>query len=67
MPAWRPMRGHDAVHGSSVDGCVVIGDESTLLVRMCSALVAVQLGEESDEVGVEWDEPVVAEFADRDA
>ena len=35
--------------------------------RMCSALVAVQLGEEFDEVGVQRDVTVVAELADRDA
>ncbi len=58
--------GHDAMHGSSVDRCVVVGDEPVLGADVVG-VGGGPLGEEGDEFGVEWDEAVVAEFADGDA
>ena len=67
IPAWSADGGDDAVHGAPVDR--VRGD------RRCSRRWAADvfgvgggpLGEEVDEVGVQGDEAVVAELADRDA
>lgn len=58
--------GADAVNGARHDRCVVIGDESALSADVVG-VGGGPLGEQGDEVGVEWDEPVVAQLADGDA
>ena len=58
-------RGDDAVHGAPVDRGVVIGEEPALGPDVVG-VGGGPLGEELDEVGVQGDEAVVAELADRD-
>ena len=57
---------HDAGECVSVEAAAVIGDESIVGADVVE-VVGGPAGEEGDEVGVEWDVAVVAEFADRDA
>ncbi len=54
------------MHGASIDGFVVIGEQSFLGSDVFD-VGGGPFGEEFDEIGMEWDEAVVAEFADRDA
>ena len=54
----------DAAHGAAVDRAVVVGEEPPLRVDVL-VVGGGPLGEQVDEVGVEGDEAVVAELADR--
>ena len=57
---------HDSMDGSSIERFVVVRDQPRW-VRMWSALVAVHSAEEFDDIIVERDVTVIAQFADRDA
>lgn len=58
--------GDEAVDGASLERCAVIGDEPPLGADVVG-VGGGPFGEEGDEVGVQWDEPVVAELADGNA
>lgn len=64
MPALIAAASDDAVHGPSVDGGVFVGEEPALSPDVIG-VGSGPVGEELDEVGVQGDEPVVAEFAGR--
>ena len=64
MPGLLGCRGDDAVHGAPVDRRVLIGDQA-MLGSDVVAVVGGPFGEQHDEVGVQRDEPVVAELSDR--
>ena len=58
--------GDDAADGSAFDRGVVVGDEPTLGPDVLG-VGGGTLRQERDEVGVQGDEPVVAQLAHRDA
>lgn len=58
--------GDDAVDGSSVDACVVVGEQAAAVADVF-AVGGGPFGEQFDDVGVHGDHAVVAEFADGDA
>ena len=66
MPGLLGGGGDDAVHGAAVDRRMLIGDEPMLGPDVV-AVVRGPFGQEHHQIGVQGDEPVVAELSDRDS